>query len=345
MDARTGKRDPSIWLFAFGYFAAYVPYSALTKAVSSGALSKLDGTPIPGAQLLAWSTLASLCGMFAFITGMGWWRHAGRRQILGRSMPCPNRWTFASGLCTAAIILTTTLAYTIPGASIVFMMLLMRGGVLVLAPIVDALSGRHVRWFSAAGLLLSLGALVVAYVEDMGFGLTLLATIDVSIYLTSYFIRLRFMSRLAKSSDRRDSLRYFVEEQMTATPVVVVLLATLALINQGEFMHNVRAGYTVVFELNIFTEILLIGLFSQGTGIFGGLVLLGAQENTYCVPVNRASSILAGVVASFSLAVIFDRPAPSAHDLLGASLIVAAILVLSIPLLARARKGRGSPTP
>lgn len=341
MDLTTGKRDPSIWLFAFGYFAAYVPYSAMTKAVASGSLGKLDGVPVPGAQLLAWSTLASLFGMFVFITAMGWWKYAGRTQVLGRSVPMPNRWTFASGVCTAAIILTTTLAYTIPGASIVFMMLLMRGGVLVLAPIVDAISGRHVRWFSAAGLVLSLGALVVAYLQKGGgFGLSLLATIDVTVYLASYFIRLRFMSRLAKSSDRRDSLRYFVEEQMTATPVVTVVLISLALIDHGQFMHDVRAGYTVVFERGIFTEVLLIGLFSQGTGIFGGLVLLGAQENTYCVPVNRASSILAGVAASVSLAIIFDRELPSPHELVGAALIVAAILVLSIPLLLQARRTR-----
>jgi hypothetical protein len=339
MDLTTGKRDPSIWLFAFGYFAAYVPYSALTKAIASGSLGKLDGVPVPGAQLLAWSTLASLFGMFVFITAMGWWKYAGRGQVFGRSVPMPNRWTFASGVCTSAIILTTTLAYTIPGASIVFMMLLMRGGVLVLAPIVDFISGRHVRWFSATGLVLSLGALVVAYLEDGGFGLSLLATIDVTVYLTAYFIRLRFMSRLAKSSDRRDSLRYFVEEQMTATPVVTVVLVSLALIDHGQFMHDVRAGYTMVFERGIFTEVLLIGLFSQGTGIFGGLVLLGAQENTYCVPVNRASSILAGVAASVSLAIIYDRPALSVHEIIGASLIVGAILVLSIPLLRRARRG------
>ena len=76
---------------------------------------------------------------------------------------------------------------------------------------------------------------------------------------------------------------------------------------------------------------LLVGLLSQGTGIFGGLILLDKRENTYCVPVNRSSSILAGVVASFSLAAWLGMAAPSAYELAGAGLVVAAILVLTIP--------------
>ena len=47
------------------------------------------------------------------------------------------------------------------------MMLLMRGGLLVMAPLVDALSGRRVRWFSWVAFLLSLGALFVAFGKDL----------------------------------------------------------------------------------------------------------------------------------------------------------------------------------
>ena len=54
----------------------------------------------------------------------------------------------------------------------------------------------------------------------------------------------------------------------------------------------------------------MIGVLSQGTGIFGGLILLDRRENTFCVPVNRASSILAGVLASLSLAFFFGHRAP-----------------------------------
>ena len=41
----------------------------------------------------------------------------------------------------------------------------------------------------------------------------------------------------------------------------------------------------------------LIGVFSYGTGLFGSLIFLDKRENTFTVPANRASSILAGVIA------------------------------------------------
>ena len=50
----------SIWGFAFGYFASYVPYSALTKAVSSG---RIGGEKVPGVELLPMSAAASLVGI------------------------------------------------------------------------------------------------------------------------------------------------------------------------------------------------------------------------------------------------------------------------------------------
>lgn len=332
-------KDWSIWGYAFGYFACYVPYSALAKGLSSGLFA---GMPrgISGFELLPLTTLASLVGMFVFITAMRWWQFAGHKTVLGVSLPMPNVWTFLSGVCTAAIIATTTLAYTFDGVSIVFMMLLMRGGVLVIAPIVDFVSRRHVRWFSWVALSLSMGALLVAFFggSKSSLAVTTVAAIDVVVYLGGYFVRLRFMSRLAKSEDPNATKRYFVEEQMTATPVVVLALATLAIIGKGDLMQDVRHGFTEVWKNSRVLEVLVVGMLSQGTGIFGGLILLDRRENSFCVPVNRASSILAGISASFALYFAVGKSPPGAVELFGASLVVAAIVALSLPgVLAKRR--------
>ena len=199
---------------------------------------------INGFELLPVTGIASLVGMFTFISAMGWWKFAGHRQLFGLDLPCPNIWTFLSGVCTAGIIVTTTLAYTFSGVSIVFMVLLMKGGVLVIAPVVDFFARRKVRWFSWIALGLSLAALLVAFLghSESSLALTFVAGIDVVVYLMGYFVRLRFMSRLAKSDDPSATKRYFVEEQMTATPVVVTTLIVLALIDKGNLMHEVRSG-------------------------------------------------------------------------------------------------------
>jgi drug/metabolite transporter (DMT)-like permease len=324
----------AIWGFAFGYFACYVPYSALTKALSDGLLRGMS-RGISGFELLPSTAMASLLGMFLFLTAMRWWKFAGHRELFGVRVPMPGIWTFASGLCTAAIIATTTLAYTFSGVSIVFMMLLMRGGVLVTAPLVDFVSRRKVRWFSWIALALSLGALLVAFFgkTQSSLSMTLIAGIDVAIYLTSYFIRLRFMSRLAKSDDPNATKRFFVEEQMTATPAVVAVLAVVALIGKGDMMGEIRNGFTTFFLGDRVPEAIVIGLFSQGTGIFGGLILLDKRENSFCVPVNRASSILAGVCASYALYLFVGKSPPGSLELAGAGLVVLAIVVLSLPSL------------
>jgi general stress protein CsbA len=331
--SETEGRAPSIWWFAFGYFACYVPYSALTKYLTK--FCDASGT-----ELLPPTAIASLVGMFVFLSAMRWWKHAGRRTVLGVSVPLPGRWTFMSGLCTAAIIPTTTLAYTFNGVSIVFMMLLMRGGVLILAPVVDAISRRRVRWFSWVALALSIGALLAAFSSRGNYAMTLIAVIDVIIYLAAYFVRLRFMSRLAKSDDESARKRYFVEEQMTATPVLVATLGAMALLGHGQFSRELAAGFTSFLTSGLLPTAIVVGLLSQGTGIFGGLILLDKRENTFCVPVNRASSVLAGLCASLALALLLGERYPAASEWVGASLILVAIAVLSIPPLVARHRSR-----
>jgi hypothetical protein len=326
---------PSIWWFAFGYFACYVPYSALTKALSSG---YIDSIPrIPSLSLLPVSAMAAFLGAMTFVSAMGWWKHAGRARVAGFEFPCPNRWTFFSGLGSTAVIVTTTLAYTFEGISIVFMMLLLRGGVLVLAPIVDSLSGRHVRWFSWLALALSLGSLAVTFTGGGNLVLTTAATVDVIIYLAAYFIRLRFMSKLAKSNDPDAARRYFVEEQCVATPALVVVLVLLALFGPDKISTPLAAGFTSLPTPSAWVLVFLIGLLSQGTGIFGGLVLLDKRENSFSVPVNRCSSMLAGLGATLVTWQAWGGAPPIQREFAAAGLVIAAIVVLSLPSLMKKR--------
>ncbi len=335
--ARTDLRDLAIWGYAFGYFACYAPYSALTKSLSLGGVPGMDAA-VSGFALLPSSALASLVGMLVFLTVMGWWKHARRRTVLGVSVPFPSVWTFLSGLCTAAIIPTTTLAYTFGGVSIVFMMLLMRGGVLVLAPIVDLVSKRRVRWFSWVSLVLSLSALLAALADGASYEITLIAAVDVTIYLLAYFVRLRFMSRLAKSDDPEEKLRYFVEEQMVATPALILTLGILAIVGRGPLLSQVRWGFVDYWSSGAAWAGIVVGLLSQGTGVFGGLILLDKRENTFCVPVNRASSVLAGIVATLAMSWLAGGKGLAASEMVGAALVIGAMTVLAWPTIAGRKK-------
>ncbi len=327
----------AIWGYAFGYFLCYVPYSGLTKALSSGTL---DGTRLSGLTLLASSLVGMLITQVAYLAATGWWRFAARPTRWGVSIPLPGVWTGLSGVASAAIIGTTTLAYTFEGASILLMMLLMRGGVLVVAPLVDALSGRKVRARAWVALLLSLLAVTTTGGHLTGSGLPLLALLDVLVYLGGYVVRLRLMSHQAKTDSREVSIRYFVEEQLVSVPLLAAVLVAVAFLGEGPRAQLLQVGFVGLFDRGSAWAELVVGALSQGTGLFGALILLDARESTFCVPVNRASSVLAGIVASVLLSLGFGMAGVSRGELLGAGIMVAAIAALSLPERRKAREAQ-----
>ena len=324
-DARDERAAPSIWWWAFGYFASYVPYVALDRAVSRGMIDT-GGAPPSGMELLPPTVMATVVTAIVFLLATGWWRAARRVRLFGVDVPCPTATTFASGLCASGIIATTTLAYTF-GASIVLAQLLLRGGVLIIAPIIDTITRRKVQWYSWLGFALSLAGLLVPFAVSRSFLISPWCAVDVGAYVTFYFVRLQLMSRRAKSPDPGANLRYFVEEQLVSAPALMIALVIAAMLGN----HELRAGFTTFFDRPIWKTGLVIGVCSQGTGIFGGLILLDRRENTFCVPVNRASSILAGLVGSLVLTLWLGAPVPAWPELVGAALMVGAIVALTVP--------------
>ena len=327
---RSSFADLNIWWYAFGYFAAYIPYSALTKALSDGLL---PGAPrkFSGFILLPVLGLASVFGNWFFTSLLGWWKYASRRRIFGFAIPVPGKLTLLAGICTAAIIPTTSLAYTFTGVSIVFIMLLMRGGVLIIAPLVDSISGRKVHWYSWTALALALSALWVGF-AGRGYTITIVALINAAVYVTAYFIRLRVMSRITKSDDFANRMRYFVEEQMVAPPVNMILLVLFAMFGPAEARLQTAAGFTTFAGAGalIVGSTFFAGFLSQITSVCGTLTLMDRRENTFCVSVNRASSVLSGIAASLLLWVLTGAKAPVRSEYLGAALLILAILTLSL---------------
>lgn len=330
------KSRRALFALALGYFGCYVPYSAITKALTTSSIAGSDLAT--GLELLPIMTMASLLSMLATISLLGWWRYA---IPPGRRWPRPTRWTLLSGIATATILVTTTLAYTFEGVSLTFVMLVMRGGVLLLAPIVDALTGRRIRWFSWVALVLSLGSLANAFGSRQG-AVPLLCAIDLAAYILGYFVRLRLMAKLGKSDDQAVRRRYFVEEQMVATPAAVALIGLLAVIGPHGIHTPLRMGVLDLWTDPAAVWIVIAGVCSQGTGVFGGLMLLDAGETSYVVPLNRASSILGGVVASVVLALAFGIAFPATGELIGALLLLVAIAVLWLGPLVRSRSPRSS---
>ena len=326
----TTKRRYSllIWALGLGYYLSYTPYSGLTKALSSGLLPGTHGA-VKGAVLLPVSAIATVAGMFGFITVMGWWKYAGRRQFFGIAVPFPRRVTFLSGVCLATIMGTTTLAFTFGGLSIVLVLVLLRGGTLTIAPIVDRIVGRRVRWFSWTAMLVSLAAVLMALSDASSYTLAIAAAIDIAAYLMAYFFKLQLMSRVAKTDDRTTTLRYFVEEQIVASPLLVLALSVMAFVGAGDIMLAFRTGLTSFLFTPAAIYAALVGLCYAALCVCTTLIFLDRRENTFCMPMHCGSSMLAGFTATAILASLYNQNAPTIAQTVSAGFIAVALGFLS----------------
>lgn len=293
-----------IWAFAFGYLFFYTFYAGLVKSVTAGALGA--GQKASGIELLPAVIVATIVTLLFIVTLLGWWKYAAR----------PDGSVLISGLGTALIIATTTLAYSFDGLSIMLTLLILRGGVLILAPIVDFACGREVRWFCWTALGLSMAALAVAFSQIGEYRLVVAAMLNIAIYFFGYSLRLPAMTRTAKVRDVEHTRRYFVGE-------LVVACAGLAVIGAAFLALGGELRATTL------PSALGIGVFYACLYVFGTLIYLDRRENSFCVPLNRCSSLLAGLVATWALSAWLGMAPVTGSQLVAAAIVMAALLFLS----------------
>ena len=317
------------------YFLTYLPNVVVTKLVTSQPHAGLD-RPLTGLETLPASLIISTVLTYLFIWWSGWHRDANAVHIAGRRVPVPTRYTLVSGLGTALVLFTVPLSFTIPNVSIPFIQLLMRGDILIIAPLVDLLFGRRVRWWSWAALGLVLAALVLTLGDRGGLDLPPIAILTVVLYTAGYFIRLFVMTKVSKSGDPASVRKYFVEEKVVALPLSVAALALISASRIGGQANELGWGFVSVWGDPVIVPLFLIGLTLTIISVFAIVILLDPSENAYCVPLERAASLVAGIGGSLILAWGWGLPVPRPAELIGASMLIAAIVLLSVaPRLAR----------
>lgn len=321
---------------ALGYFFWYTPYAALTKALSSGLVPGVDQLA-GGLVLLPAAALGSLVGAPLILAVTGWWRYLGRRRVLGRMRRLPDRTMITAGFFMALVIATTTLNYTFVGVSILFMLLMMRGGVLILSPLVDLVRRARVRVYSWIALGLSLAAVIVALSDVTSHALTIGAGLSLAFYFTGYIGRFRIMSRIAKVGREAVDRRYLAEEAVSSVVWQVALCVVLALALPGAWGDALREGFTTFLFSPGAIPAFGIGLLYSTLYMFGTLIYLDPREYTWCVPANRCASLFSGLVASFGLAWLTGIAPPGTGQLVATGFILLAISALSYPALKAAR--------
>ena len=258
-----------------------------------------------------------------------------RRRVLGLAVPVVRARMLISGVATAVIIGTTTLNYTFVGISILFALLLMRGGVLILAPVVDTLLGR-----SGPRRLLDRARPQLRRAGD----------------------RLRRGRRISDDPRRRAEHRGLlagllhphpehdrdrqVRRSRASTPDISTrrrLVAAIALTGVPALCaadrQTARSWPSSARGLPPSSPTRWSSPPSSSASSTAASTCSGpgstwtARENTYCIPLNRCSSLLSGVVASFGLTWFLGWRPPSGYQLAAAVVILAALAILMVSTL------------
>lgn len=338
------SRGVSIELLAVLYLASYVPYATLTRWLATIPYAPL-GRPLTGLEVLPAVITLSGVMTYLFVWASGWWREAHRGRLLGLTLPRPTRWTLLSGVGAALLLFTVPLSFTFRHVSIPFMQLLMRGDVLIVAPLVDFLLGRRVRWYSWVALALVAAGLAITIDSRGGLYLPPLAILTIVLYTVGYLVRIVAMTRIAKTGDSRATKGYFVEEQLVAIPLALLGLAALSVAHLGTQGNQLEFGFVAAWTSGRVAYFVVLAALLFFISIFALLILLDRRENTFCVPFERSASVLAGLAATYLLAAMALSAPPSNAEVAGALLLVLAIVLLSLaPRLASAARPRVDPT-
>lgn len=323
------RRQLPLEFYVLLYLFAYLPNVIITKLVTSQPHPGL-GRPLTGLETLPASLIISTVITYLFIWLSGWHKDAHGVMVLGRRIPVPTKYTFWSGLGTALVLFTVPLSFTFQGVSIPFIQLLMRGDILVIAPLVDLAFGRKVRWWSWAALVMVLVALIITVGDRGGLYLPPLAILTVVLYTVGYFIRLAVMTKVSKSGDPASVRQYFVEEKVFALPLSVAILAAISASGFGSQSGALSWGFVQVWTDPVILPLLGIGITLTIISVFAIIILLDPRENAYCVPLERAASLIAGIGGALILAWVWGLPQPRPAELVGAGILIAAIVLLSL---------------
>ena len=175
-----------------------------------------------------------------------------------------------------------------------------------------------------------LGALALTLFERGGLNLPPIAILTIVAYTLGYFLRLAVMKKISKDGDPATVRRYFVEEKVIALPLSVALLAAVSASGIGGQASELSWGFVDVWSDPVIVDIFLIGFTLTLISIVSIIILLDPRENAYCVPLERAASLIAGVGGSVLLALLWNGNMPPSSELWGAVILIAAIALLSL---------------
>jgi len=349
-----------------GYFFFYVVTGVLVKFFTG---SMNGATPrLSDVAYLVNNTIGGNLLCLVAVFALGWipWpaKHGGR-------WPAEMPYILASGVCTAVIIPTTTLLYTLP-ISVMVAMVIMRGSIIVISRIIDAVQIRQgilkrkvyaqenwavvfalfavganllpvpmAPWFEAhPEVAAAFGIAPAKFKGGFDFVHNPLAMWTLGAYILAYAVRLYLMNYFKNTrhgAAQMDNTGYFAVEQLSASAVI---FGAMALIWLGVGSWGwADARLVMTHEAVQAPDPLAIA-----SGLPYGLVaffsvflfMFKGRTATFAGLVNRLTSLIAGTTATLILAWFWAQKPPAVTEWVSFFFILVAVGFLSRAEMKRA---------
>jgi hypothetical protein len=329
-----------------GYFLFYVVTGLAVKYFLGDPEAGFPG--MAGVEYLVYSTIGGSTLAVAVVLVLRWFRLRSVRPITvgGVTFPSEFLYIIPSGVCTAVVIPTTTLMYTLP-ISVMVAMVIMRGSVIVISRVVDAIQiaqgllRKKVYWQENVAVLFAIAAVSVHVFAAREGGFDFLRSrAAVSIlgsYVAAYSIRIYIMNYYKNTAGKgapRDNRMFFGVEQIAAC--VTLILGGLVVFHSprlfgwsGQVIDLYRGAFLTphpdwtggilsgtAFGIVAFFSVFLF-MFKGRTATFAGLV-------------NRLTSLIAGTTATLVFHYGFGGRFPRPRDWVSLGLILVAIAFLTL---------------
>jgi hypothetical protein len=342
-DGSTGR----LIQLCLGYFFFYVITGVAVKYFLGSAEQGFPG--MNGIEYLVHSTVGSAGVVLLIVLALRWYRieTLGKAKLGPLEFPGELLYIVPSGVCTAVVIPTTTLMYTLP-ISVMVAMVIMRGSVIVISRVVDAvqirqgLLDRKVYREENVAVIFAVAAVAVHLVFDRGEGSfdfvrSTAAMSILSSYIVAYSVRIYIMNYYKNTRAKGrppDNRPFFGLEQLSASVTIIagglLLYHSPALFGwSGEVIDQFRASFATPLPARAAAAV-------SGTA-FGAvaffsvfLFMFHGRTATFAGLVNRLTSLIAGTAATLIVHFAFGGSFPALRDWVSLGLILVAIAFLTV---------------
>ena len=309
---------------------------------------------------LLYGTASSTILATAVAIILKWYKMDSVKKIkcCGVTFPSEFLYIIPAGVCTAVIIPATTLMYSFTAISVMVAMVVMRGAVIIIGRIVDAIQIKqgilHKKVYKEANIAVAFALAAVGVKIFTGSGgkahpfTSAPVMIIFGAYILSYGIRIYIMNyykntRPETKTKVDNNKAYFAIEQFASTTTIWLVGILLIIIAaktgwagdritpfKNAFFHLAPGWWYwamiwgTAFGVVAFFSVFLF-MFKGRTATFAGLV-------------NRLTSLIAGTVATLIFCFLFGGKAPNITDWIALALILIAIGFMAIAEKKRVRE-------